>query len=618
MWGSSGPHETQPDQERRAKLVKQVLNQRRPVSDAQPKLATFDDDYQKTADAFLSAFARASRWPGESCEQLLDAMQLIDELEAVWAQPLPRPYRNRGRLIGRGLTEIRSSFELFIEALGAPSMSDAEKLGLRGNTLLKKGEDIIDEAREINRLAALIGESTSFDFLTRWGSNTQPSEGEDQNICSIDRRLSAIYRPEQESGGGLGLQWHLMRPFLLTSLDDERCEDIANEAESRLRAHPLTMQIFNSKPWQTEQGRVTALLSGAIESAQSFSQNDGTDLETLGAWMDMVPRCRDGVIRHALSTMLANDQQDYIKKSRDKAGLIIKKASETFPQLSLNESLAPELRNASAHSGYDIDEQGQILLFGEDNSQVLTWEELIDKLLAYLEVAVGLLLGIMTALTQLGVDVDLTRRASWRDRKVIMGYLLGALGLENISLNMEEGTLRIEASGPDIDWLRTTAMLSPLFDDQIGKIEAFVRTNDLETTFSAETADFRNFTATTENQHCGSVLEMAKAVAGSSLNGRSPWDNKTWAKVVALIMEEHPEDTLTSRVRRIQTIRSLVTKAGITEVSRYFQEILEAIRSGQPDASVGSAYPSFARQPPTKQDQRAWPLFEFGCSPSAS
>ena len=184
----------------------------------------------------------------------------------------------------------------------------------------------------------------------------------------------------------------MLRVVIITLLDSESCMAVAHTTEGLLSDGGSTSAVLASDAWHKEHGRVTALLSASLFALRNLDR--ATDLEAVKYCLDLVVTCRDGIIRHALATLRASTVQEYTKLVRKRsAGSLIKSCSEAYPALKLNENLSSTLRNAGAHSDYDDDADTRRVVVGLDGAQVmLTEDEFINDVLAYLEQGVALLL----------------------------------------------------------------------------------------------------------------------------------------------------------------------------------------------------------------------------------
>lgn len=587
-------HEAQPDLDRRTRLVKAFLARRSQPGPETPDWDSLGQDIMGAITGVQHALARAAK-SGESPECLLSAFKRLDGLVAAWNRPMLRPQRNRGRAIGRGVTSVRQGLELFVEALRAPTMLAAQNLEQRGQTLIDDGTTALGFLEESNRFQAISELGTTPEIFVALGADARSLAGDDeQSIETIDRRLLQAYGHDAIATPGMGLQIHLIRYLTVSLLDVEQCEAVAAEMEGQMLASPFRAELCRTQAWQKENGRVTALLSAATYAAAQCLEQDSSDLEVVNAWMDVVIKCRDGLIRHALATLGGTSETEYTKLIRTPAGRLIKDAAQQFPALRLNEGLSPTIRNAAAHLDYDVD-NGHVITSANGQNVTFEPEEFTDEVLSYLEVTVGLALGLTTALARLEVDVQLSRHLSQRDREGAIRLFLGAMGMVRVMLTYADGALRIMGEGTEVNWLGLVAGLSELLDQDIQGIRANVRGTGRETSYEAELDAYRAIRAKTTRKEQDLVIDLAGVVAATSVNGASPWSEDQWAGAAIQVVEERSDDSLASRVRRIRRFRGYAESAGMDKVAATCTSILVAIRQPRPDESSVTIPKAFRR-----------------------
>ena len=525
------------------------------------------------------ALARVAK-AGNSAEPLLSAFKRLDGLVATWSQPVPRPERNRGRAIGRSIARLSDGLGLFVEALTAPTMLVAQELERRGQDLIDQGACELANLDEINRFERISELKTAPEMFGALGLDARGgARADDASIETIDDRLLRAYGLTAAETPAFGLQRHALRYVMVTCLDAEQCEAIAMAMESQLLAAPFTEELVKSPAWQNEYARVISLLSAALYAA---GQSDTTDLETISAWMDVVVKCRDGIIRHCLATLDATSVEEFRKRIRASAGGLIKDCAQRYPALGLNEGLSATIRNAAAHLDYDVNEAGCVVT----GDKALAPEKFLDQVLSYLEVAVSLTLGCATVLARLGVDIASSRHLSRRDLDAALHVVLGVFGLSRPTITHGGGALRIEAEGSDVHWMTLAAALSGFMEGTVEVVQATLRNESgKRTLYQAELSAYRTFTSRTVSTDPGFaqlVTDFAHLVSATTVDGASFWSGDQWAGASLEIVKEQLGDTLAAHVRRIRRFRGYAEKAGMAEVAANCTAILAAVRQTAP------------------------------------
>ena len=330
---------------------------------------------------------------------------------------------------------------------------------------------VLDEIRGYDTL----GDLSSSEYFNAIGLAARPDVGRVGDLRSLDERLQTMHGREAIGAAGLGLQLHILRHLLVTSLDLEGCLQVADATEHLLVTSPSMAEVCRSVAWQKEHGRVTALLSASTFAMGSM--NDGSDLEAVKHCMDLVIMSRDGVIRHSLATLTATSESHYIKLIHRKAGELIKKVAVQYPQLRLDENLPAALRHAAAHVDYDVDERGVITHPG-GREVVLNHEDFFDQILAYLEESVALMLGVTAALATEDMDITVKAHVAERDRIACIYLMLGILGVSNTNLTTDQSTFRIQGDGLTDGFMTIVAAITDLVSNDIDLVTAGLCSGD--------------------------------------------------------------------------------------------------------------------------------------------
>ncbi|NCD20947.1 MAG: hypothetical protein EOL89_13385 [Actinobacteria bacterium] len=370
------PHEIQLDLDRRRRVVRAFKQARLDVA-APHRSSASEDGLLEAMASVQRAVATTSR-SGSEPEVLLAAFAELDSAVAAWNQPQPRPGRNRARAIGQGARLLQQGWLLFVEALAAPTIHDAQELAQRGQELLDEAASALDILKEGERFERLSEAGDLKKVFAALGADAARLIGAPETLTTLDRKLAWIYGRDPLPPTGAGVQLHLYRCIAVASLDIEVFGEIARETETIALNGPVVAEICRTAPWQREHDRVTALLSAAGQGVLHSQQEDGTDLEVVKALLEVVMTCRDGIIRHVLATLHSGSEAEYVRLVRGSAGGLIKTSVDRFRGLHLDDGLSPAIRNAGAHLDFDIDDDGLVLISGDRHSA----EEVLDKVVS--------------------------------------------------------------------------------------------------------------------------------------------------------------------------------------------------------------------------------------------
>jgi len=583
------PHEIQLDLDRRRRVVR-AFKQARVVVAAPHRSSATEKDLLEALASVQRAVASISR-SGSKPDVLLAAFAELDSAVAAWNQPQPRPGRNRARAIGRGARLLQQGWLLFVEALAAPTILDAQELAQRGQALLDEAASALDILKEGERFERLGEAGDLRKVFAALGADAARLIGEPETLTALDSKLSQIYGRDP-SPTGAGVQLHLYRYIAVTSLDLEIFGEIARETETIALNGPAVAEICRTAPWQREHDRVTALLSAAGQGVLHSQQEDGTDLEVVKALLEVVVTCRDGIIRHVLATLRSRSEAEYRRLIRISAGGLINTSANQFHGLHLDDGLSPAVRNAGAHLDFDIDDEGLVLIGGER----FRAEALLDRVLAYLEVAMGMAMGLSLALGQLNVDIASSRHSSRRDREAAINLFLGTIGVTNIEVEHSDDVLRVAGSATrDLDWMSTIAGLTPILKPSVAAVIGKIAVGEDRVLLEANLSAYRNFASRHRNED-DLMVDLAEVVAATTVSGASLWSAQQWVVAAAKASEEVDGETLANRVRRIRRLREYAQGVGMVEAVTFCSGTLDVIR--KPTVESPTAIPlAFGRRP---------------------
>lgn len=572
------PHETQPDLDRRRKLLRE-LKCASPLGlvDISTNVDDALDEIPMLIKNVTSALARASKTTSRSARGLIEAFAELDARVVFWSQRQPRPTTNRGRSLGRSLQLLRGGLGVFADALGEPTMLAAQAKESEGQRLIDAA------AEELNTLRA-VGESEqllSADGLGRIGATARALAGGDEALESLDEQLQRIAgREESDRPLGLGLNLHLFRQLMLALLDLDECLDVARVAEENLGD---LSSICLDPGWQARHGVVTAQFSSAAFNLSRI--DDKNDLEAVSAALNLVMQCRDGVIRHCLATLLATDATQYHALMRQGTGQVIKQSSSWFPQLRLDESLSQDLRHAAAHFDYDVVD-GMFVTNADGTEVQLGVDEFLDQVLGYLQTSVSLLVAILSATTVQGLELEISRHTPERDLLAAMAMLVGFAGFAEASVIRDKSTLRVSGEG-DVEHFSTAAAgLAALVPETFERICARIADGQGATrVWEAPVVAYRDYSKRDPGlSEADGLVALARLMSAVRIDSQPAWNTDMWAGVAMLIFNQTDAWPLRERVRKLRAFRDLARANEQPVVGETITTILQALRQGTPPA----------------------------------
>lgn len=585
------PHETQPDLDRRRKLLRELKSAPHPeLGEIRTDVDAALDEIPMLIKNVTSALARASKTSSRSARELVEAFGELDARVAYWSQRQPRPITNRGRSLGRSLQLLRSGLGTFADALGEPTLLAAQAKESEGQRLIDAAADELDTLRAAGEAEQLL---LSADGLGRMGASARALAGGDKALESLDEQLQHIAgRDDNDRPLGLGLNLHLFRQLMLALLDLDECLDVARVAEENMGD---LSSICLDPAWQARHGVVTAQFSSAAFNLSRI--DDENDLEAVNAALNLVMQCRDGVIRHCLATLLATDAAQYHGLMRRGAGHVIKQSSLRFSRLRLNENLSQDLRHAAAHFDYDV--VNDMFVTTANGAEVqLTVDEFLDQVLGYLQTSVSLLVAVLSTTAVQGLELEISRHTPERDLLAAMEMLVGFVGFAGASATRDTSTLRVSGEG-DVERFSTAAAgLAAIAPETIERICARIADGrGRAQVWEAPVAAYRDYSKRDpELSEADGLIALARLMSTVRIDTQPAWNTDMWAVVAMLIFNQTDDWPLRERVRRLREFRDLALANEQPVVGETITTILQALRLGTtPAPQPGAA--AFIRQP---------------------
>nr|WP_300053567.1 hypothetical protein [uncultured Nocardioides sp.] len=568
-------HETQPDLERRRKVLAAFKNAKvepplvtDSLEEAMAKVPSLIDDILRE----LGKVGAASRSP----QGVTHAFARLDAQVQYWAQRHPRPSTNRARQFGYSLKLLRDGIGVFAEALGAESLLAAQALQVQGQALLDAAGEEIGKLQEIGIAESLLSGPAAYAQI---GENARAVAGGDERLALLDERLREMSGGTTDASQmGIGLNLLVLRHLTLVLFDLSETMEVARAAEARMG--DLTA-VCSSANWQARHGVVTAQLSIAAFNLSSIDEDN--DLEAASAALQIVMQCRDGVIRHCLATMFAGTAADYDRLSAKSAGYLIKRATQDCADLRLNENLSEVLRHAAAHYDYDVTET-HLVTRTSSGEEALTIDEFIDSVLGYLQTAVSLLMALIRTTARQGIQFDLSRHTPERDIFGCMVMLLGLLGFTDASIEKDGPVLRVTGNG-DVNQLATAvAGMVAVAPANLHRVEGVITSPERSQPHLWE-APLDAFRAYASRPVLGSdldeMLALVRVTASVRVDGEPVWDHNKWAAMAMHVFNETKGMSTRERVVRFKQIRDHTADNGFSDVASALTTILEGVRQGR-------------------------------------
>lgn len=588
------PHETQPDLDRRRRLLYEIEAVSPPMmTDISTNVDDALDEIPVLLKRVISALATACKTTTQSARGLIEAFGELDARVAFWSERQPRPMTNRGRGLGRSLQLLRRALEVFKEALAEPTMLAAQAKQSEGQRLIDSAARELNVLREVSDSEHLL----SADGLGRIGASARALAGGEQTLESLDDQIQRLAgRENSHRPLGLGLSLHLFKQLMLALLDVDECLGVAQFAEKALGD---LRSICQDPRWQARHGVVTAQFSSA---AFNLSRIDAeNDLEAVGAALHLVMQCRDGVIRHCLATLLAQDADEYHALIRRGAGRVIKQSPSQFPELRLNENLSQDLRHAAAHFDYDVIDNTFVSHSNACETQ-LPVERFVDQVLGYLQTSVSLVVALLSAMAVQEIDVEISRHTPERDVLAAGAMLVGFMGFGDAEVVREEDTLQVSCEGDIERFSAAAAGLAALFPEKLERVCAQIADDQGATrVWEAPVATFRNYSQRDpELREADDFVALTRVMSTVRIDSQPAWKADMWATVVMLVLNHTETYPVRRRVQMLREMRDLARTNEQRVIVETITTIIQSLREASAAPKQASVPAPFRRTSRTK------------------
>lgn len=586
------PHETQPDLDRRRRILDELRDGRLPATpDARP-----DNVGAATSAAVkqaLEALAAVSN-KGQDASQLLKAFAVIDQLAADISIPLLRPHLNTGRRMHQSFLKVREGLELFAESLGAPSPDGAQQSAAKGQGLIDKGLDELEPTRH-----DLVREQVDagVPLLEALGS-THAGPTSSTPITQLGERLAQVTGlPE----GDIGL--HVTIEGLdvaASSLDRERVLRLSSATERILAGFP---DVLDDPNLRNDLLAAILLIETRSAALTNAIEADETDMTLASKALDLVTTVRERGLKVVVMPLLAALEEVTLEDLRSKkTGAILNLGEKLIPELELS-GLDRTLRDGGAHEDFRIN---QDLIVLDRGNLSLTAEELADRVLAVTEYFTGILRGVLVTMASTDRTLPEPNQLPPRLRLEVIRYLLSVQGVTEPSLQYEGERATLQALGDVSSWPTLVAAIAPLLPPSTATLEANFRTTTGTIHHGrAYLGAYRAFATRNPQEQpycCSNVLACMPVFAATQFDGQNPLDDDGWLGVTVHLVSEHtPDESLLERLRRGRRARDLAALAGVPT------DLIDALlaRTRQTQEVSAPATPKGLRLAPLPKSARA-------------
>jgi hypothetical protein len=325
-------------------------------------------------------------------------------------------------------------------------------------------------------------------------------------------------------------------------LDQQRFRQLARDAHALLTQRPGRLQQLVQDDVLVEdmQDAVRRGYDAAV-TAQAVLAAAGNDRQAIRALLALAHELLEGPGKRQVAALLAvAGRRTYQHLRRLDAGALLQQASQQPRLAPLLDGLDIALRDAKAHEDYLI-EGDQLILTDRGrrrpNTQPIPGLVLVDRVLTAVETIQALFFALAAAAA--GIDVMVVDALDYSHFDMadedVFAMLLGLQSWPDVTVEIDEGTLRVVASGElPAQSLRPAAILVPHLPEHITQLELTLHTSSGLRLLAGPTEPWRRYNAATDWEK---QLYFVECCRRWHLDGRPAFDQdqlRLWAARQAL------------------------------------------------------------------------------------
>jgi hypothetical protein len=595
------PREVDPNLQRRQRLARDALaildrppephTTSRPVLDQwspEQGLGPLADWLEQFLPALNAAIDDASAAP-RLFELVATLVDLRHEVGASqWLRPHLPLWHTADTLIGR-LTDVAHHYLL---ACAAPTPLQAQAAEKAGQQALDAGaDDSSDLAERLDRWERITTSDRVGDIIAALAVETYRLAGTSDLLVLEDagsQDFEQLLGSACPSGMGFLLLFMSLQAEVI--LDQQRFRQLARDAHALLTQQPGRLQQLVQDDVLVEdmEDAVRRGYDAAI-TAQAVLAAAGNDRQAIRALLALAHELLEGPGKRQVAALLAvAGRRSYQHLRRDDAGALLQQASQQPSLAPLLGGLDIALRDAKAHEDYLIEGDELILTdrgIRRSNTPPISGLVLVDRVLTALETIQALFFALAAAAAK--VDVMLVDALDYSHFDMadedVLAMLLGLQSWTDVTVEIDEGTLRAVASGEfPAPSLRPVAILVPHLPEPITQLQLTLHTSSGLRLLAGPTEPWRRYNGSTgwEKQ-----LDFVECCRRWHLDGRPAFDQdqvRLWAARQAL---EHAAAGYPACVKPLRQLHRLAQRLQDDDLASDLRELTTYARN----ASMGLA-----------------------------
>ncbi|WP_392872702.1 hypothetical protein [Streptomyces sp. LN499] len=426
---------------------------------------------------FFSAVRSVSETIPESDETLRRVVQeLVDERALVSAAFRHRPYIPLVDGARECIEHLVETVRSYLDALNASTPLEAQRhADIAQNRMDASGDVLGMHMEKVVRLSELMevdGFHNQMVVLLQQSMMDLGAADLTELSALAETEVSRIVGITPRHGHGGGLQFALQRALMVAHGDSSRFERIVKESFEVLSQDPTLLSALVTSPHFISDYEAAMLDLFDASSQVTQAANDGIPRQVGRSLVDIAASLVEGsgqLVAIALLVASGQKSRPYDKLRQDNATDLVRSARARPAMEDLLGGFNLDLRTAQAHRMVRYLDDG-VHIEIKSGSRSISWDELTDEIIKTCESAMGCLVGLMLAMSQLDMNLlDATNYHSFGiSPAVMLSVALSGLGCQEVSLEERAGSWTVYLEPPEESLLTVlVAGISALIPDSV-------------------------------------------------------------------------------------------------------------------------------------------------------
>ena len=590
------PREVDPNLQRRQRLVRDALAilDRQPVRQAASRPATEQwspeegfDPLVAWLEQFLPTLNAAIEDPS-AAPQLLELVgELVDlrgQLHASrWLRPRLPLWRTAATLIEH-LTQVA---RCYLTACAVPTLEQAQAAAKAGQQALDAAADEGPRlAERLERWQRISAFDQAGDIVAALAVEAYRQAGT-TDVLVLEQDGARDFEQLLGAGcpGGMGLLLRMMSLESEVVLDQQRFRQIVHDAYAVFVARADRLQQLVQDPTLVADVH-DAVRRGydAAVTAEAVLAVAHDDRRAIRAVLALAHELLEGPGKRYVAALLAvAGRRSYQHLRRQKAGALLRQASQQPHLVPLLDGLDIALRDAKAHEDYLIEGDELILTdhgVRRPNTPPIPAMVLLDRVLTALETLQALLFALAAAAARIGstlVDALDYSHFGMGDEDLVAMLLALQSSWIDATAEFDGETLRAAATGElPTQPLRPVAMLVPHLPERVGRLELTVRTSTGDRLLAGPIQPWRrhHVSADWEKQ-----LHFIEGCRRWRLDGQPTFEQDLTRRLAATLALEQAAAGYRACVKPLRQVRDFARRLQDEELASGLSELIAHLRN---------------------------------------